>query len=126
MPAVDEHTDAPARRRPKAAPQGLSIDTLYLGEKLDAVEERVASLEAKAPSAKLLMGFITLIAVLFFTSQVYMVSLIATSRGVDVAPAAAASSEVIRAGTTTVVESAGVTTTVETKKTEDVPAAVEP
>jgi hypothetical protein len=133
MPGTSDNSEeaAPRRRR------GISDDAAYLGDKLEDLasevkalrkehREDIRALRDKAPSAKLLLGTITLIAVLVMASQVYLVGLIATSRGVDVAPAAGAATEVIRAGTTTVVESAGVTTTVETKKTEDVPAAVEP
>jgi hypothetical protein len=133
MPALDNTADpAPRRPRAKTPPAGLSADTLYLGEKLEAVEERIASLERKAPSPQMLISAAVLLVVLFGASQVYMVGLIATSRGVDVAPAASATTDVVRAGTTTVVESAGVTTTVETKKTAmptepvEAPAAVEP
>jgi hypothetical protein len=124
MPALDNTADpAPRRPRAKTPPAGLSADTLYLGEKLEAVEERIASLERKAPSPQMIIGALLTVLGMVFAGQVYMVSLIATSRGVDVAPAASATSDVVRAGTTTVVESAGVTTTVETKKTEPVDEA---
>jgi hypothetical protein len=138
MPGTDNTEERSPRRRLAA---NLSDDTRYLGEKLEDLagevkalrkehREDIRSLRDKAPSPKLLIstavGLVTLVMGMFFASQMYLVGLIATSRGVDVAPAAGAATEVIRAGTTTVVESAGVTTTVETKKTEDVPAAVEP
>jgi hypothetical protein len=121
VPSTDNAADpAPRRPRAKTPPAGLSADTLYLGEKLEAVEERIASLERKAPSPQMIIGALLTVLGMVFAGQVYMVSLIATSRGVDVAPAASATTDVVRAGTTTVVESAGVTTTVETKKTEPV------
>lgn len=97
MPAAEEQ---PRRRR--SPPAGLSADTLYLGEKLDAVEERVARLEAKAPSPKMLIAGALSAVLLVFGIQaattVYLISGLLATRGVDVTEAADATKKVVGAG----------------------------
>ena len=96
MPSTEPAQDPVKPRRTK--PAGLSVEGVYLGEKLDDLADEVRALREKAPSPKLLVGAALVLVGMFYASQLYIVGLIATSRGVDVAPAAESAKKVVGAG----------------------------
>lgn len=95
MPGLEQAPNRPPR---KPKPTGLSVGEVYLGEKLDDLGDEVRALREKAPSPKMLLTAGIVLVGMFFASQVYMVSLIAESRGVDTSAAAGATKVVVGAG----------------------------
>lgn len=96
MPGTEE-VDVTATARPRRAPAGLSPGESLIAEKLDDLVDEVRALREKAPSPKLLIAAGLALLTLQAAETVYLVGLIAESRGVDTSRAAQATTVVVGA-----------------------------
>ena len=83
-----------ARAQKPRRPPGLSAAEAAVVDALDDVREELRLLREMSVSPKQFLAACVLAALMFFASQVYMVSLIAESRGVDSGRAANATKTV--------------------------------
>lgn len=107
MAAVDESHDTAPRRRPAGITPGESM----MGDKLDDLTAEVRALREKAPSPTLLLGAALGFFGMMFASQVYLISGLLATRGVDLGAAAGATSEVVHAGASAAPSTTTTTTT---------------
>jgi hypothetical protein len=126
VPALDESPSSSTRRRPS----GISVGEAALLDKMDDLVAEMRLMREKVPSQKVLLGAVMFVFVMMFASQVYMVSLLAESRGVDTGAAASATKVVLDAtprpeGTVTTTTTETVSPSPEPERARPEPSAAE-